>query len=40
MFFEVRVALEHLTSQPQCPQFVQNLVQRLIGLLIRIAPAQ
>ena len=40
MFYEVRVALEHLTSQPQCPRVVGNLAQRLIGLVIRLAPSQ
>lgn len=38
MFYELRVALEYYSNQPSCPQFVRNLTQRFIGLVIRFAP--
>lgn len=39
MFYELRVTLEQLISQPQCPQFVKNIVQRFVGFVIRLSPA-
>lgn len=39
MFHELRMTAEHYISQPSCPGMVRNLVQRIIGVIIRLAPA-
>ncbi len=38
MFYELRVAIESFVANPNCPVFVRNLIQRLIGVISRLAP--
>lgn len=38
MFYELRLAVEQLTYNPSCPQFVRSGCQRAIGLISRMSP--
>ncbi|BFZ14459.1 hypothetical protein BsWGS_17498 [Bradybaena similaris] len=38
LFYEFRLAAEHLCSRPQCPQFVRSLCFGAISFICRLAP--
>uniref|UniRef100_A0A0B7B2I0 Transmembrane protein 33 n=1 Tax=Arion vulgaris TaxID=1028688 RepID=A0A0B7B2I0_9EUPU len=38
LFYEFRLATEHLCSKPQCPQFVKGICNKAIGIISRLAP--
>lgn len=38
MFYELRVMIEHYTTQPSCPRFIGQCSQHLINLVSRMAP--
>jgi hypothetical protein len=38
LFYEFRLATEHLCSRPQCPQFVRSICFKSISIISRLAP--
>lgn len=40
MFYELRLAVEQLTYNQNCPQFVRSACQRAIGVISRMSPVQ